>query len=194
MVNKWICRPEPQQLLEFTVFLDFRPVYGEAELAKSLHRHVQESLQESTSFLPFLARDLMRFRPPATGLGRRIQWWDATVNLLDLKAIMMPLSGMARLYALHNSLDETHTLDRLEALTHRAIFTAGNLREITATYELLLRLRLHHQAECLRESRPLDNIIDWRLLTRSEQTQIDQSIKRIAAIQKKISYDFLGGT
>ncbi len=193
-ISGWIRQPEPQQVLEFTVFLDFRPVHGKEELARTLRRYVHKALQENPAFLPFLARDLLRFRPPATRLRHRLQPWKTSLNILDMKAIMMPLSGMARLYALHHNLDETHTLDRLEALTQRALLSGGNWREIATAYELLLRLRLNHQAECLREGRPLDNIINWQQLSRIEQSQLDQAIHRIVAIQKKVSYDFLGGT
>jgi CBS domain-containing protein len=194
VVTDWIRQPEPQQVLESAIFLDFRAVYGRDELARALRRHVHETLQANPAFLPFLAGDLLRFQPPPTGLSRRLQPWRTAQNLLDLKAILMPLSGMARVYALRHELDETHTLDRLEALAQRALIAEGNLREIAVTYELLLRLRLNHQSVCLREGRPLDNIIDWRRLTRLEQTQLDQAFHRIAAVQKKVSYDFLGGT
>jgi PAS domain S-box-containing protein len=193
VVTDWIRNPEPQQVLESAIFLDFRPVYGREELARSLRRHVHETLRANPAFLPFLARDLLSFRPPATGLIRRWWPWRTAANLLDLKAVLMPLTGMARLYALRHELDETHTIDRLEALAKRALISESNLREIVVAYELLLRLRLVHQAECLREGHPLDNTIDGRRLTRLEQTQLDQAFHRIAAVQKNVSYDFLGG-
>ena len=194
VVTDWIRHPEPQQVLEFAIFLDFRPVYGKEELARNLRRHVHETLDANPAFLSFLARALLRFKPPATGLGRLLWPWKHTANLMDMKAILMPLDGMARVYALRHDLDETHTLDRLEALAKRALITEGNLREIAVAYELLLRLRLNHQAECLREGFPLDNTIDWRRLARLEQVQLKQAFARIAAVQKKVSYDFLGGT
>jgi PAS domain S-box-containing protein len=194
VVTDWIRRPEPQQVLESAIFLDFRPVYGKEELARALRQHVNGALKENPAFLPFLARDLLRLKPPTAGLSRLLRPRKATANLLDMKAFLMPLSGMARVYALHHELDETHTLDRLEALARRALITEGNLRETAVAYELLLRLRLNHQAECLREGRPLDNTIDWRRLARMEQTQLKQAFDRISAIQKKVSYDFLGGT
>lgn len=194
VVTDWIRRPEPQQVLEFAIFLDFRPVYGKEELARSLRQHVHQELRDNPSFLTFLSRDLLRFQPPATGIGRLIRHWKREADWLDMKAVMLPLGGMARVYALRHELDETHTLDRLEALAKHAIITENNLREIAVAYELLLRLRLNRQAECLRERLPPDNTIDWRRLTRLEQTQLGHAFNRIAAIQKKVSYDFLGGT
>lgn len=193
-VQSWILHPEPQHVLESAIFLDFRAVHGSEELARSLRRYVHETLRTTPAFLPFLAHDLVRFQPPATGLRRRLRPWKQKAYLLDLKAAVLPLSGMARIYALRHGLDETHTLDRLEALARQSLITEGNLRETAMAYEHLLQLRLRHQAECLREARPLDNTIDCRQLTRLEQTQVDQAIRRIQAIRRKVSYDFLGGT
>jgi CBS domain-containing protein len=107
---------------------------------------------------------------------------------------MMPLVGFARLYALRHRLDETHTLDRLEALNRRNLTSESDLRETAVAYDSLLRLRLLHQTECLQENRPLDNTIDERRLDPVQQSLLREAFARIAAIQKKISYDFLGGT
>ncbi len=193
-LHDWIQQPEPQQVLDSAIFLDFRPVSGSEALAQSLRRYVHEILRTTPAFLPFVARDLLRSEPPPTAFRRRLRPWKHGIHLLDLKSALLPISGMARLYALQHGMEETHTLDRLEALARRGLITEGNVREITMAYEHLLRLRLNRQAECLREACPMDNITDLRKLTRMEQAQVDQAIHRIEAIRRKISYDFLGGT
>jgi CBS domain-containing protein len=190
----WIRKSEPQEVMEFTIFLDFRPVYGDTALALELRRHVREQLDAQPAFLPFLALDLQRFEPPPAWFvrvfrpGRHPRTWQ-----VDLKALMMPITGFARLYALKHGVEETHTLSRLEALARRDLITRDNLKEIATAYDSLLRLRLRHQSECLREGRPLDNTLDRRRLDRLEQSLLQQARERIAALRKKISYDFTGG-
>jgi CBS domain-containing protein len=191
----WIRGAAPKEVMDFNIFLDFRPVYGDIGLARELRRHVRETLRETPAFLPFLARDLLRFEPPPAWFvrllhpGRHSRAWE-----IDLKAVMMPVTGFARLYALQHEVDETHTLGRLEALARRNLVTRENLKELATAYDSLLSLRLRHQVDCLREGRPLDNTIDRRRLDRLEQSLLRQAYERIAAIQRKISYDFLGGT
>ncbi len=194
--TEWIRKAEPKQLLEFNIFLDFRTVVGQQELARRLRRHIHDTLRATPAFLPFLSRDLMRFKPPP---NRVLLWLSpprkrARAALLDLKDAAMPLAGYARLYALKNGLDETHTLDRLEALVRRNLISESDLRETAVAYEILQRLRLLHQAECLQEQRPLDNTVDWRRLDPAQDTLLREAFTRITALQKKISYDFLGGT
>ncbi|HAL92768.1 MAG TPA: hypothetical protein DCM68_07070 [Verrucomicrobia bacterium] len=192
----WIRTAEPKQLLEFNVFLDFRAVAGEVELARRLRLHVHETLRLHPPFLPFLASDLMRFRPPPgrLGLWLRPPGRRARAARLDLKEALLPLIGSARLYAVGERLDETHTLDRLDALARRNRVAESDLQKTTIAYDTLLRLRLLHQAECLQENRPLDNTIDWRRLDPAQTVLLREAFVRLAAIQKKISYDFLGGT
>jgi CBS domain-containing protein len=193
--DDWIRKAEPQEVMEFTIFLDFRPVYGNSELARELRRHVREALKGRPAFLPFLALGLPAFEPPPDWLARLLHpGRHPRSGLIDLKAAMMPITGFARLYALRHDVDETHTLGRLEALARRDLVTRDNLKEIATAYDSLLRLRLRHQAECLKEGRPLDNTIDRRRLDRLEQSLLQQAYERIAAIRKKISYDFTGGT
>ncbi|HBA82521.1 MAG TPA: hypothetical protein DCZ95_00360 [Verrucomicrobia bacterium] len=195
ITTDWIRKAEPQQLLEFNVFLDFRAVAGEAELARRLRLHVHEMLRIHPAFLPFLAQDLMRFRPPPHGMAL---WLSpprkrAQAARLDLKEAMLPLIGSARLYALRHRLDETHTLDRLDALARRNLIAESDLQKTAIAYDALLRLRLLHQAKCLQENRPLDNTIDWRRLDSVQQALLQEAFARIAVIQKMIRYDFLGG-
>jgi PAS domain S-box-containing protein len=196
VATEWIRKAEPQQLLEFNIFLDFRAVAGQLELARQLRLHVHTTLQAHPPFLAFLALDLLRFRPPPNRLARWLYppGKRAKASLLDLKEAMLPLVGFARLYALRHRLDETHTLDRLEALNRRNLTSESDWRETAVAYDSLLRLRLLHQTECLQENRPLDNTIDERRLDPVQQSLLREAFTRIAAIQKKISYDFLGGT
>jgi PAS domain S-box-containing protein len=195
ITTDWIRTAEPQHLLEFNVFLDFRAVAGQAELARRLRLHVYESIQQHPPFLPFLANDLMRFRPPPSRFSLRLRppKLRARTAQLDLKEALLPLIGSARLYAVGERLEEAHTLDRLDALTRRNRLAESDLQKTTIAYDTLLSLRLLHQAECLQENRPLDNMIDVRQLDPGQTALLRNAFDRLAAIQKKISYDFLGG-
>ena len=110
-----------------------------------------------------------------------------------MKEVLLPLSGLARVYALRHELDETHTLDRLEALAKRALVTEGDL-QISLAYELLLRLRLPTRPNaCGKASRSTTRSIGAGSIPRRPD-QLEPSPRRIAAAQKTVSYDFLGGT
>lgn len=194
--SDWIHLPEPQQLLEFTIFFDFRPVYGSTDLSQDLRRHVSEALRDCPSFYPHFAQNSLLFKPPARLFGRILTGGAGGehAGLLDLKDALMPIVSFARLYALRLEMDDTHTIDRLDALVERRVLLESSGQEITTAYDFLMRLRLQHQAAMLASDHIADNVINYRGLGQTEQTLLNQSFTQIAAVQKRISYDFLGGT
>ncbi len=194
--SDWIERAEPQQLLEFAIFFDFRPVSGAMELAHELRRHVYTALRSRALFFPYFAQNSLLFKPPVRLFGRILVGGAGgeSHGLLDLKDAMMPIVSFARLYALRAELDDTHTLDRLNALVEAKVLPESSRQEVTTAYEFLMRLRLQHQAGEIPSGQEPDNVINYRRLGQLEETLLNQSFAEIAAVQKRISYDFLGGT
>ena len=194
--SDWINLPEPQPLLEFTIFFDFRPVYGSMDLSQDLRRHVFEALRGHASFCPHFAQNSLLFKPPARLFGRRLTGGAGGEHpgLLDLKDALMPIVSFARLYALRLEMDDTHTINRLDALVEQNVLQESSGQEITSAYDFLMRLRLQHQAAMLVSDQVADNTINYRGLTQIQQTLLSQSFAQITAVQKRISYDFLGGT
>ncbi len=194
--SKWINLPEPQQLLEFTIFFDFRPVYGSMELAQDLRRHVFEELRTTPAFYPHFAQNSLLFKPPSRLLGRILPGTTGGDHpgLLDLKEALIPIVSFARLYALQHELDSTHTIDRLDALIQESIILESSGEDIKSAYDFLVRLRLQHQVTDLASGSIPSNTINYRRLSQIDQTILNQSFAQINAVQKKISYDYLGGT
>ncbi|MHB9038175.1 MAG: DUF294 nucleotidyltransferase-like domain-containing protein [Armatimonadota bacterium] len=194
--SDWISLPEPQPLLEFSIFFDFRPVYGSMDISQDLRHHVFEALRTQPSFYPHFAQNSMLFKPPSRLFGRILAGSAGGEHpgLLDLKDALMPIVSFARLYALRLEINDTHTVDRLDALVEQNALPESSGQEITSAYDFLMRLRLQHQSAMLVSSQVADNVINYRGLGQTEQTLLNQSFAQIVAVQKRISYDFLGGT
>ena len=192
----WIGLPEPQQLLDFTIFFDFRPVYGAMDIAQDLRRHVFDALRSQPSFYPHFAQNSLLFKPPNRLFGRILTGGAGGEHpgQFDLKDALMPLVSFARLYALRLEMADTHTIDRLDALVEQNVLQQSSGLEITSSYDFLVRLRLQHQTAMLVSDQVADNVINYRDLTHAQQALLNQSFAQITAIQKRISYDFLGGT
>jgi CBS domain-containing protein len=193
---EWLRRTEPQDLLELSIFFDFRAVHGEARLAHELRRCLHQELAGAQAFFPHFAQNALLFKPPYWLFGRILVTGAGgdQAGLLNLKDAMMPMVSFARLYALRHRVDETHTLDRVNALVLKNILSPENREEFASVYDSLMRLRLRRQVEAIRSGQPPDNIINPRKLTQVDEILLKQAFSRITAIQKRISYDFLGGT
>lgn len=191
----WVSKAEPDELLIFSLFFDFRAVCGDADIVDELRRHVFADLRESPAFFPHFARDALGFKPPVTLFGRVL--FGAARNTpkgaVDIKAAALPVVAFARLYALRHGVTQTGTLERLDALVEAGALTPASRDEAAATFNLLTRLRLQQQARCLHFGQAPDNIIHLRRLMFSERALLRQAFGHIRILQRRIAYDFLGG-
>jgi CBS domain-containing protein len=190
----WILNAEPQELLEFSIFFDFRAVHGSAELAQRLRAYIHTLLEERPAFFPYLAQNALLFKPP-TRLPGRIYRGGAVdhAGQINLKDAMMPVVNFARLYALQNHVPQTHTLGRLDELVEKNALSAASRDEIASGYEFLMKLRLQRQLNAAQAGLPPDNLLQTAKIGHLEDALLQEAFAQISAVQKKITYDFLGG-
>jgi PAS domain S-box-containing protein len=193
--EEWIQKSEPQEIIDFSIFFDFRTVYGEAELAHQLRRTIHTSLADKPAFFHHFAKNALLFKPPFRLLGSIYLGGGAAEHPgeINLKDAMMPMVSFARLYALHHQINQTHTLERIEVLSERNLILPSSRDEIVASYDFLMQLRLQNQIAAIQEGRPPQNTIHPGKLGYIQQELLKQAFAQVAAVQKKVSYDFLGG-
>jgi CBS domain-containing protein len=193
--DQWAQKSEEQEVIDLSIFFDFRTVYGEAELTAELRQHIHKVLRDNPSFLHHLARNALAFKPPIRLPGNIYLSGGATDHAgeINLKDAMMPMVSFARLYALRHQIDQTHTLKRIEALTERNIILPSSRDEIIASYDFLMQLRLQTQIDVVRSGRSPQNVIQPGKLGYIQQELLKQAFTQITAVQKKVGYDFLGG-
>jgi len=191
----WVRKSTPQEIMEFSIFFDFRTVYGDTDLTHALRRTIYATLAAEPAFFHHLAQNALTFKPPFRLLGNIYLSGGATehVGEINLKDAMMPMVAFARLYALRHQINQTHTLERIEALSDRGLILPSSREEIVASYDFLMQLRLQTQLAAIQGDRTPQNIIHPGKLGYIQQELLKQALAQIAAVQKKISYDFLGG-
>ncbi len=194
--DEWVHKSEPQEIIDISVFFDFRTVYGDAELTHELRRTIHAALQDESAFFHHFAQNALMFKPPFRLLGNIYLSGGATEHAgeINLKDAMMPMVSFARLYALRHQINQTHTLERIEALSERNLILPSSRDEIVAAYDFLMQLRLQNQLAAIQSGRMPQNIIHPNKLGYIQQELLKQAFAQIAAVQKKVSYDFLGGT
>lgn len=193
--DEWVHTSEAQEIIDLSIFFDFRTVYGDAELTHELRRTIHTVLLDEPAFFHHFAENALMFKPPFRLLGNIYLTGGATEHSgeINLKDAMMPMVSFARLYALRHQINQTHTLERIEALTERNFILSSSRDEITAAYDFLMQLRLQNQIAAIQAGRLAQNIVHPGKLGYIQQELLKQAFAQIAAVQKKISYDFLGG-
>lgn len=191
----WVRKSTPQEIMELSIFFDLRTVYGETNLTHQLRQAIHDALSDEPAFFHHFAQNALTFKPPFRLLGNIYLSGGATEHAgeINLKDAMMPMVSFARLYALRHRVNQTHTLERIEALGERGIILPSSRDEIVAAYDFLMQLRLQTQITAIQSGRMPQNIIHPGRLGYMQQELLKQAFAQIAAVQKKISYDFLGG-
>jgi CBS domain-containing protein len=193
--KEWINQPEPQEIININIFFDFRTVYGEESLSIALRQSVNEALIDQPAFMFLLAKNAVSFKPPFRILGNIYLGGGPGEHTgeLNLKDAIMPIVSFARLYAFQHQINQTNTLDRIDELTAKGIFQKSTRDEITDAYDFLMQLRLKNQVEAYKTGQPFDNNILPARLSYGQQEMLKQALAQVAAVQKKINYDFMGG-
>jgi signal-transduction protein with cAMP-binding, CBS, and nucleotidyltransferase domain len=189
----WILQANPQDLLEFNTFFDYRCIWGEWELARELRETIHALILEHPPFLLHFAQNALLYKPPIGLFGKIVgESGGDNTSVLNLKEVMLPIVNFSRLYSLRHSVNETNTLDRLHRLFELQVIKKSFYDEILSAYSFLMELRLRNQILDLADDRRPDNLLDLKSITSLEETLLKESFSIISTIRKKISFDFMG--
>ncbi|MGB5618402.1 MAG: DUF294 nucleotidyltransferase-like domain-containing protein, partial [Desulfobacterales bacterium] len=192
--SAWIHAAEPEDLLQASIFFDFRHGFGETFLIDSLRRHLFNSLEGWSGFFRHLTENALHFKPPI-GFFRNfvVESKGEHRSALDIKSAMTPIVDFARIYALSHKIEETNTLERLSYLQLKKVITAAEYDELEKAYSFLMQLRFVRQVTAVIDEKTApDNYINPKKLTSIEQKMLKEIFKRIEKFQTKLEFEFTG--
>ncbi|NTW35626.1 MAG: cyclic nucleotide-binding domain-containing protein [Syntrophobacteraceae bacterium] len=191
----WMRAAEPDDLLQSTIFFDFRCGFGHQELVDELRGFLMESLSEWSFFFRHMAENAQLFKPPI-GFFRNfiVESKGDHRDSFDIKKAMVPVVDFARIFALKHRIAETNTQERLHQLYLTKKIQWETFNEIDHAYGFLMQLRFLRQihAVVIDKTKP-DNYINPKKLTRIEQTMLKEVFARIANLQNEMG-SWLFGT
>jgi CBS domain-containing protein len=118
--SDWIKNPGPEELLEVSIFFDFRFCYGDQSLAAELSDYVRKDLKTNDIFFHHMASAWKRFTPALQ---------NAAEGKTDIKRILMPLTGIIRLYSLRYGIKGFSSIERIIELYSGKHLDENLLRE-----------------------------------------------------------------
>jgi CBS domain-containing protein len=148
--KKWIRNPEYECLLNLSVFLDTRVIYGNEQYRTTLINDFKEMLSSGT-FLSKLVRDALENRTPL-GIFHNLV---LTKNEHNEKTLNIKRDGiniivdLARIYALSAQCDACNTTDRLIAVNKAGLLNDATLKNILSAYNFLKYFRFSYQADMI---------------------------------------------
>ncbi|MDF1559714.1 MAG: DUF294 nucleotidyltransferase-like domain-containing protein [Bacteroidales bacterium] len=177
----WIRMPGPSEILDISIFFDFRFCFGDEALCGELRDYVKTSLQAGDIFFYHMSTALRQFNPSHSVIAE---------ETTDIKRLLMALTGVIRLYALRHGLDSHSTVDRILGLHDGNHISHDLLRRAVRAWKELSYIRLTHQAACISSGREPNNRVDFRVRQADSQFAAALAIDDINELMLKAGNDF----
>ena len=190
----WIHQGTHEDLLNSSIFFDFRGVWGELELTNQLKSYLLKSVGNWPGFLRHLTENALQFRPPIGPFRKLlVESKGEHKGSFNIKWSIQPIVDFARIYSLKHGISQTNTLLRLFQLHTRHVLTDRAYIDLIQSYNYLMRLRILKQiATIIDEEKPPDNYIDPKNLSSLDKAMLKKVLKEMKQFQQKLKTEFIG--
>ena len=192
--ERWVDRPEPEAVLNCSIFFDFREIYGDAALSAALRDHVVELLASRPgTFFHLLAQSVVEKDLPVGLFGRiAVETRGQREDVFDIKQPIARICELARLHALWHGLRQTSTLERIQALSQEEHLDARTCLDLKHAYSFLMQLRLARQVATLGNGgRAADNLVGMGEISSLERRFLEDSFGLVGRVQASARRKFL---
>lgn len=184
----WVERPQPQALLNASVFFDLRALHDPHHLFPALQREVLSKTSKNRIFIAHMTANAIKHRPPL-GFFRNfvlVRGGDHD-HTLDLKLRgTVPIIDMARVHALSAGIPEVNSLERLRMVAGSAALSRDGAANLIDALEFIGTLRVRHQAQQLRAGQDADNFLSPDALSPLERGHLKDAFALIASLQETL--------
>ncbi|MDH5749124.1 MAG: DUF294 nucleotidyltransferase-like domain-containing protein, partial [Rhodospirillales bacterium] len=175
------------------IFFDFRPIWGDYQLAATLREKVTGMIAKSHFFLREMYNETEDHNVALGFFGtfqteRELKNHKGEINLKHTGTL--PLVEAVRLLALREGVDQTATLGRIDALHSIGALDDNEREELTSAFELITELLLMQQIRDFKAGREVGNYIDPGSLSKRKKTLLTQSLKAIDSLRKRVRSEF----
>ena len=188
----WLRVPEPEALLNASIFFDLRPLWGDSRLADNLLAWLADGADSNSRFLHLMSENALQRQPPI-GFFRDfvVDKGGEHPDTIDLK-----LSGItlfvdaARILGLANGVSQSNTESRLRLAAERAGLNKSEVDAWVDAFHFMQTLRLRHQHGLTSRGETAHNRIDPYALNQLDRKFFLEALRQAGLLQKKVSMSF----
>ncbi|MEI6898229.1 MAG: putative nucleotidyltransferase substrate binding domain-containing protein [Psychromonas sp.] len=183
--DKWVTNPEYNCLLNMSVFLETRCIYGNQQFNNDLQSHLFTVIEKSNRFLPSLIEDYTYVSPPLSIFNSSVlEKSGKQTNHLNIKKCALTLIvDLARIYGLSAGSTQTETTIRFTDAYDKKLLTEDMLKNILGAFRFITQVRLSYQLIELKEGHDLDNLIDPNVFGNFERKHLKDAFRIISELQ-----------
>lgn len=194
--DKWIFTPQPKALMYASIFFDLTCVHGDASLLESLQQEVLAKTRGNTIFLAYMTANALLFHPPL-GIFKQfvLEKGGAEEKALNMKKRgIVPITDLARVYALSAGISALNTQDRLEQASEAGVLSQEGMADLRDALEFIASVRLQHQSRQIRRGEKPDNFVHPERLSSLERRHLKDAFDVVRTIQTMLETSNQTGT
>ncbi|MGV6817994.1 MAG: putative nucleotidyltransferase substrate binding domain-containing protein [Thiotrichales bacterium] len=194
--REWIAAPDPKALMYTSIFFDLRCVHGNGRLLSEVQKSYLPDAPKNTIFLAHMASNALQYHPPL-GLFRKfvLERGGAEEKALNLKNRgVVPVTDLARVYALACGSSALGTQDRLEAAADAGELSTNGMADLRDAFEFISTVRLQHQAGQISAGQEPDNFVSPEQLSTLERRHLKDAFEVVRTLQDAMKSKFHAGS
>lgn len=181
----WVRTPEPEALLNATIFFDLRPLFGDAMLANDLRVQIARITADASAFLRMLADNALAATPPL-GVLRDFAARDGVIELKKFGTRLFV--DAARILGMAAA--QPGTVERLRHAVGCGNLAASDAEATIDAFLHLQRLRLLGQQRALSDGTVPGNQVATQTLNSFERRVLYEALKQARLLQQHLKNRF----
>lgn len=190
--SEWMWHPDPDALLNSTIFFDFRPLMGDERLTDELSEFLFSLSEDSPLFLRLLTKNALDIEPPI-GVFRDFVTEESGEykGAIDLKKMGVRLFvDAARIMSLSTGVAQSNTVSRLKQAGPKVGMTEEEVNAIIQGFYFIQFIRLRHQHESSESEQTVGNYVFPDRLNDLDRKILKESFKQAKRLQLRLKLDY----
>lgn len=184
----WVRRPEPNALLNASIFFDLRPLFGQHALGENLRSLILSLTSDTPSFLHLMAANALQAEVPLNFRG------EVSVSAgaqLDLKKYGTRIFvDAARIFSLGLGTPGISTSSRLQEAGSLLKVTDLEIAGVNAAFSHLLRFRLDQQLAELSQAQDREAGFRPSSLHDMDKAVLRESLRQARRLQQRLKLNY----
>lgn len=176
--TQWINSPDPQNILDSSIFFDLKYIFGHLLIVEQLKEHIRIETRNNGLFFYHLANSVIKFKP------------EIVKNVVNVKKVLLPIIGYVRANALYKQVEETNSLARLDGLLQNNYMNESKKAEIVTIYNFLVYQRINNQLKSILNNEAPENELELSKMTMIEHSTLKKILLEIQILQDELAMQF----
>jgi len=184
----WIREPDPQALLNASIFFDYRVLCGNERLGDQLRTWLNNTARANSAFLRMMAMNALQVVPPLGRIRDFVLDDDGTIDLKKCGARLFV--DVARILALRTGVASSSTVQRLRQAGAKMGMQAEEIAALIDGFHFIQLLRLRSQHLETEHDSPGDNRINPDELNELDRRILKEAFRQARKLQLRLKLDY----